>query len=618
MKKIYSTILPIVMILCLAMLSSCSGNSDETENGGTDDGILRITADKTAIQADGVEKVTFTVKLGTKDVSEESTMNLILVKESGEENLDYGVRAFSTSVPGTYVFKARYYEGKAMVSENEVTVQVAPVSGGTSYYHKLLGMQFTSIGCQACPALSTTLKAIQTEQPGRLAIASFHMDFGGMTDPMSTAATNNYRTNILGNFSGLPRFFYNLRKGTKEMISIKSQIEEELQKELSNYPASCGVAVESVYNASDRTVKITGKLTSNVTNTYRCLIYLVEDGIKYFQTNGANDYTHNNVVRAVVSTSLNGDRFNGEVNAGVESTMQRSYQLEPGWNVDNMRVIVSMLTTLDGNTFSTSKAGTYAFEASYGNYVSKLVTVVASAAPGTPSKFVRRICAMEFTGTWCAMCPAGMTRLNYLISSSYEGIVYLMSFHVDGTSADPMTIEQSSILSRKFAISGYPSCVVDMREAMGLSENYSVMRAVFNKSLEEYPASCGVAIQSQYNGQADVTVSVKSEKGAEYRLILYAVENGLKYQQNDGGVYRDYTHNHVVRKLLSATVDGDKLGHIAAGKEKSISYTVIMEEGWNAENLSFYALVTDENGYVNNLAVCKAIDGDADYEYVND
>lgn len=348
MKKLYSTILPIVMILCLAMLSSCSGNSDETENGGTDDGILRITADKTAIQADGVEKVTFTVKLGTKDVSEESTMNLILVKESGEENLDYGVRAFSTSVPGTYVFKARYYEGKAMVSENEVTVQVAPVSGGTSYYHKLLGMQFTSIGCQACPALSTTLKAIQTEQPGRLAIASFHMDFGGMTDPMSTAATNNYRTNILGNFSGLPRFFYNLRKGTKEMISIKSQIEEELQKELSNYPASCGVAVESVYNASDRTVKITGKLTSNVTNTYRCLIYLVEDGIKYFQTNGANDYTHNNVVRAVVSTSLNGDRFNGEVNAGVESTMQRSYQLEPGWNVDNMRVIVSMLTTLDG------------------------------------------------------------------------------------------------------------------------------------------------------------------------------------------------------------------------------------------------------------------------------
>ena len=54
--------------------------------------------------------------------------------------------------------------------------------------------------------------------------------------------------------------------------------------------------------------------------------------------------------------------------------------------------------TLDGNTFSTSKAGTYAFEASYGNYVSKLITVVAKSQSGTVSNFVRRICAMEFTG----------------------------------------------------------------------------------------------------------------------------------------------------------------------------------------------------------------------------
>ena len=106
---------------------------------------------------------------------------------------------------------------------------------------------------------------------------------------------------------------------------------------------------------------------------------------------------------------------------------------------------VITFTVMHAGIDVTSKAGTYAFEASYGNYVSKLITIVASAAPGTPSKFVRRICAMEFTGTWCAMCPAGMTRLNYLISSSYEGVVYLMSFHVDGTSADPMTIEQSSL-----------------------------------------------------------------------------------------------------------------------------------------------------------------------------
>ncbi|MCS2583109.1 hypothetical protein NXY00_07035 [Bacteroides sp. BFG-551] len=183
MKKLYLTILPIVMILCLAMLSSCSGSSDETENGGADDGILRITADKTVMQADGVERVTFTVRLGAKDVSEESTMNLIPVKESGEENLDYGIRAFSTSVPGTYVFKARYYEGKSIVSENEVTIQANSTSGGVSYYHKLLGMQFTSIGCQACPALSTTLKAIRDRTAGTIGGSFFSHGFRGNDRP---------------------------------------------------------------------------------------------------------------------------------------------------------------------------------------------------------------------------------------------------------------------------------------------------------------------------------------------------------------------------------------------------------------------------------------------------
>ena len=180
MKKIYSTILPIVMILCLAMLSSCSGNSDETENGGTDDGILRITADKTAIQADGVEKVTFTVKLGTKDVSEESTMNLILVKESGEENLDYGVRAFSTSVPGTYVFKARYYEGKAMVSENEVTVQVAPVSrvGGNAQI-------------KAMKKVAGTLKIDQAQYRELEAFSKFSSDM----DPITALTIDKGRKN---------------------------------------------------------------------------------------------------------------------------------------------------------------------------------------------------------------------------------------------------------------------------------------------------------------------------------------------------------------------------------------------------------------------------------------
>lgn len=351
-------------------------------------------------------------------------------------------------------------------------------------------------------------------------------------------------------------------------------------------------------------------------NIYKITLLVCICGIGLFWISCSGNSDESEQTEVILSVSKNTLIADGK-DAITFTVMQAGVDVTAGATI---RSIMDS-QTLDGNTFSTSKAGTYAFEASYGKYVSKLITVVAKSTSVAPSRFVRRICAMEFTGTWCAMCPAGMTRLNYLISSDYEGIVYLMSFHVNGTSADPMAIEQSSILSKKFAISGYPSCVVDMRKEMGLSENYTVMRTIFNESLEKYVSHCGVAISSLYNeagSEAKVTVRVTSEKTSDYRLIVYAVENGLKYEQNDGGNYRDYTHNHVVRKLLSVSVDGDKLGQIPEDKEITQEYAVTLDNTWKAENLSFFALVTDENGYVNNLAVCEAINGNADYEYVND
>lgn len=296
--------------------------------------------------------------------------------------------------------------------------------------------------------------------------------------------------------------------------------------------------------------------------------------------------------------------------------------LQAGMDVTSDATIRNITTGQDltGKSFSTTQAGSYIFEASYEGSISGQVSVVANEVSAQVSKFVRRICAMEFTGTWCAWCPQGMTKLAYLIDTYYDGVAYLIAVHSDGDGPDPMAIEQSDILARKFQVSSYPSCVVDMRHTMGLSESYSVMRSAFDESLNGYPAHCGVAIQSEYmeaTSQAKVTVRVTSEKTSQYRLVLYAIEDGLKYPQNDGGIYRDYTHHHVLRQLLSATVDGDRLGQIAADKEDSKEYTVILDENWKAENVSFYAIVTDENGYANNLAVCEAVNGNTDYEYVS-
>ena len=92
--------------------------------------------------------------------------------------------------------------------------------------------------------------------------------------------------------------------------------------------------------------------------------------------------------------------------------------------------VVTCMTTgqnVEGAAFSTDKAGEYKFRASYDGKVSKPESVVAMFK----SQYERKVCVMEFTGTWCAQCPAGATILNFLASDMYKGEVNVLAFHND-------------------------------------------------------------------------------------------------------------------------------------------------------------------------------------------
>lgn len=270
-----------------------------------------------------------------------------------------------------------------------------------------------------------------------------------------------------------------------------------------------------------------------------------------------------------------------------------------------------------GKTFTTTEAGTYEFDAVYGGVVSEKVTLTATAPVVTASKYVRHIAAMKFTGTWCTFCPAGGIILDLLTTDGgkYENIAYQLAFHQGD---DPMAIAETDKLASRFKVTSYPSIVVDMRD-MNKLNTAAVVRELFDKSLKEYPAHCGIAISSECNEgtQATVTVKLTSETTEKYRLVLYALEDGLKYDQYNGGIWvENYVHNHVVRGRLSGSLDGDDIGTVVADSECTKVYTVYLNDQWNAEKISFYVMAMDEAGSVNNVAVCKAIGGRMDYDYV--
>ena len=576
---------------------------------------LTIVADKSSIVANGSDAVTFTVKYGAEDVSRSKTMNIIYTYNGEQVTLNGGVNSFTTTVAGEYKFKARYYKGGDIYSQDEVVVVASSAvsEGAQNFRHKLLGLQFTSVGCQNCPTLSSVIKSIRTSQPDRLVPVSFHIDYTVM-DPMKIAMGDTYYKALKG--IGLPMFNLDLRG--ESLTASRSVIEAEMENRMANYPPTCGVAITTSYDATTRSLTVIPRIKSNTASAYRYIVMLVEDGIEYEQYGVTGNYTHNNVVRAVLSDNVYGAKFNGGVTlaAGVDTALQTPLKttLGPAWKAENMRVVVCALSTTDnGSTYYCNntnecvlgKSIDYQLEGEGGNGGGdQEVTDVA---------FNRHAAVLEFTGTWCAMCPSGYLFLKYLIEDYYShDTVHILAFH-DSTADDPMGIKLTNTIFNKFGLGGFPGFVVDMRDATTEKVEIQPMLA---RSFEKYPATCGIKLTSSCtNGNGHIEAELYAAKSGTYRVAVYILEDGIVARQNNNGSYDDkYVHNHVVRTLISNIYEGDRVGDIKAGQKATKGYDFTLEGGWNADKCTICALVIDSNGYVTNAAVCP-INGSVNYDY---
>lgn len=350
MRKVFGYIA--VLAALTMVVWSCSSKGDDPA-GNVPDGVLRIFADKTSIAADGADCVTFRVMFGADDVSHERTMHLEWSSEDGNVvEMAAGANVFSTTAAGNYRFKACLYSGGYHWSDNEVIVSASGFEGLKAYTHKILGEQFTSVGCTSCPSLSTAIAEVQKELPGVLVPLSFHMDFQ-MADPMAIQATD-YFYNTYG-FTGLPFFNLNMRKRSGGIGTFKTDIIEGIEMEKKTFPAVCGVAIDTEYDEGSRKLDIITKITSNASLRFKYHIFLVEDGIEGFQSGASGMYVHNNVVRKMFASDITGLNINSKkpFTPGVEVTASNSAVLDYGWNPDNMRVVVAAMITGDsGMTFT--------------------------------------------------------------------------------------------------------------------------------------------------------------------------------------------------------------------------------------------------------------------------
>lgn len=332
-------------------LASCTGNVDPEGGNGTDvpDGVLRIFADKTEIVADGQDEVTFTVMFGSEDVSNAKTLQLTRAYEDGEAKyMAYGANKYSTSTAGKYTFKAEYYFAGRQYSDNSVEVIATPFYTGDAedYAQRSLAVYFTSTSCTSCPSASAGIKRLQGQHPGKISVVAFHK-YLALPDPMEIPQTEEFRT-ALGGFTGLPRLFWNMRRGT---TLIGPDFSESYQNECSINQPSCGVAINTSYDAAASKLDIEFGIKSNLPATHRYIVFLVEDDIDEYDQNGEY-YVHDNVVRDVIGPA-NGKKINSDLplTVGVEAKVTETVTLSPEWDPASMRVVVAALLSDDGSTF---------------------------------------------------------------------------------------------------------------------------------------------------------------------------------------------------------------------------------------------------------------------------
>lgn len=492
---------------------------------------------------------------------------------------------------------------------------MAPVVQGekiTSIYkQKRVAMQFTSVGCVYCPNLAASIKSVHEKQPGMIIPVAFHLNYGDV-DPMALPECEKFYKRVAFEDEqaiSLPMLALNFRKGSQKIVDQEAKIMDEMEYQVEEYPTSSGVAINTVYDQSSRKLEVTARFVSEVTQSAKYHIILVEDGVEYAQTGAeTSEYTHNNVFRYISSDNLKGTDLNlgKPLTPGMEYQVTKTITLKNSWNPAAMRVVAVMLTPDDaaGKNFGCNNAN----ECAVGSSVD--FQLVADG-PAVESRFKRNVCVMEFTGQWCPICPEGATLLQYLVNKMYQNQMHVLAFHHD----DDFSIPVEKKLTEKFGLTDYPYYLTDMREG-GVLLGDGCMNSIEN-SLYKSLTHSAVAVSSKINdGICKVNARVFSEKRMEYAMAAYVVEDKITAWQTVEGPSRDedYLHRHVVRMMLSSSFAGDDLGVLAAEQEAEHSYEFAVDPAWNLENTTVVVLAIDKNGQVNNVAECALDGGCVEYE----
>ncbi len=239
------------------------------------------------------------------------------------------------------------------------------------------------------------------------------------------------------------------------------------------------------------------------------------------------------------------------------------------------------------------------------------------------TSFRHRIMLLQHTGAECPNCPLLMTSLKELAEdAAYSGLYNHVAAHSYNTN-DPAYSEAASKISRALGHSFWPELTFNLTKENpeGNTDAAAIRSGIDKRTRKHADAGISAAVK-KYGNKLGINIGIKAAKTNTYRIAAWLLEDGIEANQKGATADWQHIHGNVLRTMagtsLNLQIYGEKLGIVNAGEVAEKSFTIELEESWEAANCKVLILVNadDSNGKFElaNSAVCS-IDNRIEYEY---
>lgn len=269
---------------------------------------------------------------------------------------------FTPTAAGTLnVYATHTPSGGTSLTAATIQVTVNPI---INFNKRVLIEDFTGTWCGYCPRVAYAIEQVNA-QTSDAVIVAIHRG----NDPYNFSGASALETQI--NLQGYPTAMLNRNTEWNYPETSTASINQAVNLTSGTNP-KIGVALTTSTSGNTSSVQVKVKFGTNFSNL-KLVVYALEDNLIYNQTNYTSYYggtstianfEHDNVVRAVLTSSILGEAITGNTNYNDEFSKSFTYTIPSNVNASNVHFVAVVLNSSNTalNSRSAGANATQSFE----------------------------------------------------------------------------------------------------------------------------------------------------------------------------------------------------------------------------------------------------------------